>query len=443
MLLEHQWAAFATNAETPMFENFLWNTLRGHWLRYAPGEPSFLGHHFSPILLLMVPLYAPLQSIHTLLFLQALAAAAAIYPLWRLAHRQLESPGAALAIAACIPLSRVMNYGVMFGFHMEVLYPVLAFAAFYFYEARRWIAYALVAVLFLLVKEDAAVPLAGLGLYMMARGQRTAGFITAVGSLLWLVLSLLVFIPAFRTGMEDQSWEFTRYWSEYGDDLTAIAMNMLDPRRHFEVLFTPEKLEKSFNVFSVFLFLPFFSWKALLFLVFPSWFILFSSNNGLVYGLANYYGFAITPFLFYAAIEGLRILKSRFPSRPHLVAALIGLMLCVNLGNARLWKHIQSSYWRVPPRVQTAKEMIATLPEGAVVTAQFPLLAHLPPSTGRFLIWGREPIDAAEWVMFDLAGSSYPLSQEENDELYEELLASGLWGVEREADGYALLRRSE
>ena len=96
----------------------------------------------------------------------------------------------------------------------------------------------------------------------------------------------------------------------------------------------------------------------------------------------------------------------------------------------------------MPARVKTAKEMISKFPEGAVVTAQFPLLAHLPPSTGRFLIWGREPTEAAEWVMFDLTGNSYPMSKEANHELYGELLDSGVWRLEREADGYALLRRS-
>lgn len=441
-LLEHQYLAIRTSNEVPAFEDLFWNALRGHGLRAAPGEPSFLGHHFSPILWLLVPLYAIGTSVHSLLGVHALAAALTVHPLFALTRSRLGSSGAALAVAACIPLSRVMNYGVMVGFHMEVFYPALALYAVGAAERGRWRWFAGLVVAYLMVKEDAAVPMAGLGVYLWLRGWRKAGVLTAAGAVAWLGAVLLVIIPAFRAQYPDREWEFVRYWSAYGEGLGEVARNMLDPRVHAGVLFTPEKLAKSFNVFSVFLFLPFLSWRALVALVLPSWFILYSSDQPQLWGLGTYYGFAITPFLFVAALDGLGTLQ-RWVRWPRLVPVVVGLWFVVNLGNARVWKHLSPGYWEVPARTATARRLVEHIPPDGRVAAQFHLLAILPPSTHRRLLPEPRYVADAEWAFFDLEGNCYPATPEENRAALAGMRTSGDWETVAEADGYVVLRRSE
>src|SRR5258705_5560296 len=81
VLKVHQWHAFGVHAELAEFESRIESTLHGGLLMRHRGEASFLGEHFAPVLLLLVPRYALLPSPLTLLVVQALAAAAALVPL--------------------------------------------------------------------------------------------------------------------------------------------------------------------------------------------------------------------------------------------------------------------------------------------------------------------------------------------------------------------------
>ena len=94
-----------------------------------------------------------------------------------------------------------------------------------------------------------------------------------------------------------------------------VLVNMLNPIRHFEVLFTSAKLSKMFNLFSVLLLLPLLHWRSLLFLVLPNWFVLYSSDNPLLNGPAIYYGLLILPFLYYGALVTLGSIRQRWPKR--------------------------------------------------------------------------------------------------------------------------------
>jgi hypothetical protein len=224
--------------------------------------------------------------------------------------------------------------------------------------------------------------------------------------------------------------------------MPEILRNMLNPLRHFEVIFTPAKLAKMFNLFSVFLFLPLLNWRVLLFLVVPSWFILYSSDNPLLYGVANYYGLQITPFLFYGSLIVLRRIQEwrRWRSRKFLLAATT-LVLLVNLGNSRIFKQLNPAYWRIDPRFQVAEEMISRIPREAPVAAQVDLVSHVPVRAGRFLVpYG---IAEADYLLFDLEGNGYPLTRQENIALEVSLRESGAWTVLQAADGFVLMRRAE
>lgn len=158
-----QYLQFNVGSELADYETLLWNTLHGRFLQVKSAHVSFLAEHFSPILLLGVPLYALAPSPWTLLVLQALIGAAAVIPLCFLtaAFTPLRWPPLALGIAYAV--SRTVNYGLMYDVHPEILYPLLFFGVFLAAERRRWGLYALLLALALSVKEDAFIPVIGLG----------------------------------------------------------------------------------------------------------------------------------------------------------------------------------------------------------------------------------------------------------------------------------------
>lgn len=92
---------------------------------------SFLGHHFSPILLVAVPFYYFCPHPETLLILQSAVLAAAALTLFRFAERVLESSWGALAVSLTYLMLPGLSDGAFGDFH------AIAFAPFLLY----WLAF--------------------------------------------------------------------------------------------------------------------------------------------------------------------------------------------------------------------------------------------------------------------------------------------------------------
>jgi uncharacterized membrane protein len=441
VLKVHQYRSLGVNGELADFESILWNTLHGRFLLKGSTGACFLSEHVSPILLGLVPLYALFPSPLTLLVVQALAASLAVIPLYFLSRRELRSPWAAWAVSLAYLLDRRLNYGLMYDFHMEIFFPGLFFGAFLALEHRRWKTLYVLLLLALLVKEDAAITVAGIGLYVAATGSWRRGVPIAIGAAAFGLVAVSWIVPHFRPPGAGGTYPFLQYWSGYGDSLGSILRHGLDPRRHVRVLFTAYKLRKMLALFSSCLFLPLFSWRAALFLVGPTWFVLYSSDHPLMNGPSIYYGLAIVPCLFAASLLGMRHLADRWPRRADgLRLALAAALFAVELGNSRVFKQSRPAYWRTARRQATVERFVARIPPDAAVSAQVDLVAHVPVRADRHLI--PAGLARSEFVFFDLQGNTWPLSPGENRALFDSLAASPGWRLVIEGDGLELLHRA-
>lgn len=439
LLKLHQYGSFGIHGELADFESLIWNSLHGEFLRKNPLSPIFLVEHFSPILLLFLPLYALFPHAETLLVVQGSVAALALVPLYMLAVNVLKREWAAIAICLAYFFSRLLSYGLMYDFHMEICYPLFVFSLFLAAERKRWSLFYLFLVLTASVKEDAFIALFGIGVYLVSTGERKHGTITAASSVAALAILFGAVFPALRADL-GTTYQFAPYWSGYGNDLGEIARNMLSPSRHVEVIFTANKLGNMFNLFSVYLFLPLFYWKTALFLIVPSWFVLYSSDNHQMNGPIIYYGLLITPLLMCSTLFALRRIAENFPGRgKRLVIALATGVFLVNFGNSRIFKQLRPSEWRVDERFRTAETLIEMIPQDDPVSAQVDLMSHVPVRWERYLL--PRGIGRSNYVMFDLEGNSWPLSGAENRQGYERLAESADWNIVEEKDGFALLRR--
>ncbi|HET8578718.1 MAG TPA: DUF2079 domain-containing protein, partial [Methylomirabilota bacterium] len=173
---------FLTHAlDLGYYVQLTWSLAQGRGPYVSLPEMHAWGDHLSPIMYLFVPAFWVAPGAVTLLVAQSVILALGALPVFAIARHRLgdERPAAAFALLYLInPTLHGINVR---DFHAAALAIPLLLAAMYLAEAGRpWLAAAAVA-LTLTTREDAAVPVAGLGLWLAAGGRWVAGGALALG----------------------------------------------------------------------------------------------------------------------------------------------------------------------------------------------------------------------------------------------------------------------
>jgi uncharacterized membrane protein len=437
----HQFISYGAGGELADYELVLWNTLHGRFLQMSCSNLSFLSEHFSPILLLLLPFYVVAQSPYTLLVIQAIVCAIAIVPLYKLVAEYTSLRWTPIAISLAYFFSRVVNYGLMYDVHPEIFYPFIFFSAFLALRKFNWNLFYIFLFLAAIVKEDSLIAIFGVGLFMYYSGYKKHGIITSLGSLIVLSLIVFIIIPFFNTNTVGADYKFISYWSGYGSTQREVMLNFLNPVRHLLVIFSPVKLSHMFNLFSVFLFLPFLSWRALLFLILPNWFMLYSSDNHLMNVPLIYYGLLITPLLFIAALMGISKIASRWNLyRDRIFFWLATLIFIVQLGNSRIFKQVLEEDRNISERYKTIETIINSIPAGASVSAQVYLVPHLPPHQMRTSF--PKNIENTDYILLDKEGNTWPFSEKGYKLFVDSLQGSKKWLTLLDTNGFILFKNS-
>ena len=190
-----------------IYDSFMHNMASGKgFMRDFRGG---LYDHFSPIMLLLVPLYRISDTPVQLIWFQSAVMAAGIPVMYALAKKYLRSPELALVLAAMYALNPYYSRLVLFDFHSECIFPAMFMGGFlaWAYHKRK-LAMALWMSCYF-IKEDFAVPLAGLGLYFLTcKNTRKYGVILLLWSILMTVFVLKVYFPLLS---EKGYWHYGRY----------------------------------------------------------------------------------------------------------------------------------------------------------------------------------------------------------------------------------------
>ncbi|WP_456321535.1 DUF2079 domain-containing protein [Palaeococcus sp. (in: euryarchaeotes)] len=199
---------------------FFYNTVEYQWY----GVSSHFGVHNQPLLLLILPLYALFPSPKTLLILQAFALASSIPIAFELAREELGERGAFVLTLLYATNSSLLGIG-FFEFHpVSLAVPLLLLSALLWRRGRKG-AFLFTSMLVLAAKEDAPLGVLSLALYELLNDMpksKLAGKKWLLGvmglSLLWLVLSLKLIIPHFRTA----GYIYTRLYDGFELDSRKI-----------------------------------------------------------------------------------------------------------------------------------------------------------------------------------------------------------------------------
>jgi len=224
-----------------IFNQVFWNGLRGHFFQSSlsstlstpvvhDGEvPSVayhrLGQHFTPALLLWLPLYAIAPSPVTLMVLQVTLTTSAGLVLYALARHYL-APHLSVWITASYYCANAVIGPTVANFHDLCQIPLFMFGLLLALEKRWWGLFGLLSVLTLLVREDTGIALFGVGAYLiLSRRYPQLGLAVCSLSVLYVLSLTNVIMPLFS---EDISRRFMiERFGQYVEGPEATTLDII------------------------------------------------------------------------------------------------------------------------------------------------------------------------------------------------------------------------
>lgn len=295
------------------FQQVIWNVrTNGAWVS-SFSQGSFLGLHFSPILL--VP--AAIQGLtdadaHLLSLLHALgigALAPAAFLFLREAFR--PSPlAAALAagIAVGIPVWAAMQWVIRSDFHPELVGVVLALLAGWAGLAGRARTMWVLAALALTTREDVAYAIAVVGVVVAVRGHgrmRMHGWALVAAAVIWGVTVFGLLMPWLRDGVPSDT---ARYYRWLGPGPSILTAPLRIPDQIMAALVRPAPWFVVAGMVAALAGLPLLRPRWLLPLVLPLAALLLSGHPPQAAVIFHYPLILVTPILAAAAMGGRRAL---------------------------------------------------------------------------------------------------------------------------------------
>lgn len=358
--------------------------------------------HFSPILVLLAPLYWISDSAYNLLFAQAVLLCAAVVPIWVYTRRKLGTTPAYLVGGAYLVYWPLQS-AVAFEFHEAAFAPLILATLIERVDAGRWRHAAFAAGALLLVKEDMGPILCMVGIWIMIKGHRRIGAcFTAAGAVV-VCLVIWVVMPA-AGGSSKRDW----YYGQLGDTFGQVAEKLVThPSLLVTEMIDPHvKVHTAFWLLAPLLFLCLRSWICLL--AIPQILERFFSEVSYHWSEQYHYNAYLAAILVLAAVDGASKFKlPRLRTAWAAAVAAIGLAL---IPLHPLWQLTDSQTWTTPAAPRDAQlHLLRMLPQGTDVLMNFPLDAT-----------------ADQWV--------HPISQDYTDVAPEWMLTQDVAGFQQQLD---------
>jgi uncharacterized membrane protein len=221
ILLLHRHFTFYSSYDQGIFNQVFWNGIHGNFFQsslssqlstnviHSNEVPNVsyhrLGQHFTPALLLWLPIYALFPYPATLSVLQVLFVTSAGIVLYFLAREYVENTVATL-ITVSFYCANAIAAPTLANFHDISQIPLFVFTLLLAMEKRCWWLFTLFSVFLLAVREDSGITLFGIGVYMvLSRRFPKIGLIVCTVSFGYLLLLTNFIMPLFS---EDISKRF-------------------------------------------------------------------------------------------------------------------------------------------------------------------------------------------------------------------------------------------
>ncbi|MBR5134262.1 MAG: DUF2079 domain-containing protein, partial [Clostridia bacterium] len=227
---------------------------------------QFLSHfavHFSPFFYILLPGYMVFSTPAYLCVAQTLFIGVSVFAVYGIAKTLGFSPKQTLLACSMYLLYPAFSYGLYFDFHENKFLTFCILFAVYFLLKRKFIPFYVFAILLCTVKEDAAIYLVAIALFMLLRERLIKH------GLLTLVLALGYFVFALKMVELCGATEENQFGYRYGNFAlngestigNIIKITVLDFGYTLNQMFVQEKIEFLLWMFLPVLFLPFLNKK--------------------------------------------------------------------------------------------------------------------------------------------------------------------------------------
>lgn len=446
-ILKHE--AFQTHAQDlGNMDQPIWNTLHGRFLEETKNDGSQgprLTDHFEPIFALVSLSFLLYDDVKAILILQTVVIALGALPVFWLARDELESQVAGLIFAAVYLLFPALQAANLTEFHAVPLAVSPLLFAFYYIRKKDWPKAWLFAILAMSTKEEIALLVFMLGLYVfLVRKERLMGGLLALVSLVWFGVATFVIIPHFGATAETI---YTQRYTSLGGSFRGIVLTLLTrPWVVVGLLLSGPRLAYLGGLLASVGFLSLFDPPTLL-LSAPIYLANALSDYALMYSGELHYSAPVVPFFVVSAIYGARRLAGWVKGATHWevrrtrTLVLLWLLLC-SLGYQHLrgYTPMGPNFYvpQITPHHRLFQRFAAQIPPDAVVSTTPPLFPHL---THRRVIYLFPVVrDDTEYVLLDVAGVT-DIHPNDFHRAYRELVERGAFGILDSADGYILLQR--
>jgi uncharacterized membrane protein len=386
-----------------LFDQGIWLLSRFHAPFVTVMGRNLFGDHTCFVLLLVVPLYWVYPHAQALLVLQSCLLAAAAVPIYLLARRLVDSTVLATALAAAYLLNPALQHGNLEQFHPEAFLTLALALAIYAAVAwhPRLLTGAVIAAL--LCKQDTALLIIPLGLWVAVRRHRAGGLLIAAAAAAWMAIAFEVIINAL---LGTTSFNATRIpFGGTGGFIRAIFEEPGQVWAYLRANGRPFYLwQMGTSVGWGFVFAPEVAAIAIL---------TFLENElaAFVYmhQILYHYSMPLVPVL----VAGTVFAVSRLATRRRRQAATVvvtacALFTCFLWGLAPFSEHTYPHWSPSSPEVADINAALKALPPHAVVSAYYPYVAHIDHRT-RVYMWPT-PFAAKYWGLYTEEGQRLPFA---------------------------------
>lgn len=309
----------------------IWKIATGRGLFSTVRGLPIWGDHCWFIMIFLAPLYWIWPSLKIILVLQSVALAIGAVPLAAYTYRLTQSRSLAVVLSICWLLSPALQNMNLENFHPEVIAAPFLLWAVERADAKSWQWYGIAVFIAILCKEDVALTVIALGIWVFFAHDRRIGILTIIAGLAWFAFCMKLVLPYFN----DEG--FFRFQGGYW--FSSFWNNKFSFQYYLDVLTREQVHIYLWQLGLPVLFLGLFS-PLLMFVAIPSLVINILSGNDYLVSVHYHYNFQTLPFIFVATASTLAWIGKRDFFGREVMLLTLGVLVAATVYANNKWSQL-------------------------------------------------------------------------------------------------------